>query len=732
MIRFPLARRHALAALIMVLIIGVVGVSFAQAQSGTGNGNVIKLGDTVTGTIDAKNFSQTYVYAGKAGDVINITITSKAKALALAVVVTDANGANLAQGISQPTISNLKLATDGNYYIIVSRSTGITGATGDFTLALTGTNGAPSTTITLTQGITVDLSWTTIDDMNLEVRDPVGGAVNRHTTKVTSGGNLTSGDVNGDCTKAKAGSNKETITWPKGTVPAGSYELIVYFNQSCAKPVANQTPAPIQFTATVTVDGKAQDPIRGTLALGEEYVTSFIIDAPDKVSIGAGGVLSSSAIDTQPFLSKINAPSLLPATGTATGTIDRNNAADAYAFDAKSGQVVTIDMNAKSGSLDLFLVLLDPSGNIIASNDDASLQTRDSAIVNQPINNDGQYVILATRFALAIGGTEGNYTLTVKQGGVTAGSRTATPAPTIVPVSGTAPATESLTVSAPTSGILTITLTWDSTADLRLLVRDPAGVSIYSDNTQPSATSGVMGQISNLACKNTTNTPTTSVYWPEGTQLATGIYEIGLWQQSPCDVPATKATTYHLVVTVGTASGQTTVIDEKGRPDLKGGHFLTTLVVDDQGNATQGKFKGIVAHDITADKQFAKDLITLNHNAPTLDYNTTVTGTIDRTTPYQIYTLKVVAGDKLKITMNARSGNLDPSLFLILVNGSDTNTTYSQVAANDDVKPGSNINSEIDYTFKGDGTYVVVATHYALELGGTEGQYELIAAKQNK
>jgi hypothetical protein len=89
--------------------------------------------------------------------------------------------------------------------------------------------------------------------------------------------------------------------------------------------------------------------------------------------------------------------------------------------------------------------------------------------------------------------------------------------------------------------------------------------------------------------------------------------------------------------------------------------------------------------------------------------------------------LQVVAGDKLKITMNARSGNLDPTLFLIQVNGSSS--SFSQIATNDDVTPGKNINSEIDFTFKGDATYIVVATHYGLELGGTEGQYELIAAK---
>ncbi|HVO44201.1 MAG TPA: PPC domain-containing protein, partial [Aggregatilineales bacterium] len=622
----------------------------------------------------------------------------------------------------------LKLEADGLYYITVSRATGITGATGDFTLALTSTTAAPgaaasATTVTLTQGITVDLNWSTGDDMNLEVRDPVGGAVNYHTPRVPSGGNLATGNVNADCTKAKTGANKETVSWPKGSVPVGSYEVISYFNQACTKPAANQTPAPIQFTATVTVDGKSLDPVRGTLGLGEEYVTSFVLTGAGTVTLGPGGVVTTSAIDTQPFASKLSAPSLLPAGLTATGTISSDNAGDAYGFDATNGQLVTINLDATSGSLDPFLVLLDPGGNIIASNDDASPQTRNSAIVNQPINTDGRYTILTTRFALAIGGTEGNYTLRVKLSTASASVRTATPAPTI-PAGG---ATLGATVGAgalPPSNILTISLTWDSTADLRLLVRDPAGVSIFADAPQPSATSGAMPVISNLGCKNTTTSPVTYVYWPEGTQLVAGLYEIGVWQQSSCDVPISKVTTYTLSVTVGGRQ----VINEKGRPDLKGGHFLTTLVVDDQGNATQGKFKGIVTKDITTDKQFAADLPALNQTAPTLDYNTTVTGTIDRNTPYQIYILKVVAGDKLKITLNARSGNLDPTLFLIQINGS----SVSQVGFNDDVKPGSSINSEIDFTFRGDGTFIVVATHYGLELGGTEGQYELIAAKQNR
>src|SRR5262249_29003899 len=130
--RFPFARpgRGAIVVLMLILLTGLLSSGLVQAQ----NANKINLGDTVTGTIDGTNFTRTYVYDGKAGDVITITVTSQTKALAVAVVVTNADGVTVGQGINAPTIKDLKLATDGLYYITITRSTGITGATGNFTL----------------------------------------------------------------------------------------------------------------------------------------------------------------------------------------------------------------------------------------------------------------------------------------------------------------------------------------------------------------------------------------------------------------------------------------------------------------------------------------------------------------------------------------------------------------------------------------------------------------------
>ena len=69
--------------------------------------------------------------------------------------------------------------------------------------------------------------------------------------------------------------------------------------------------------------------------------------------------------------------------------------------------------------------------------------------------------------------------------------------------------------------------------------------------------------------------------------------------------------------------------------------------------------------------------------------------------------------------MNATGGTLDPALYLISPEG-------IQVAYNDDATPGENRNSVIsEATLASSGTYYIIATHFALNYGGTQGTYTL-------
>lgn len=88
---------------------------------------------------------------------------------------------------------------------------------------------------------------------------------------------------------------------------------------------------------------------------------------------------------------------------TAVGEIDK---ADPYdrdrrgfhepvTFDGSAGQTVRIDMGSRPG--DTYLMLLDPSGNVIAENDDH--RSLNSSIERVTLPEDGEYTIVATSFS---------------------------------------------------------------------------------------------------------------------------------------------------------------------------------------------------------------------------------------------------------------------------------------------------------------------------------------------
>ena len=79
-------------------------------------------------------------------------------------------------------------------------------------------------------------------------------------------------------------------------------------------------------------------------------------------------------------------------------------------------------MSANSQTLDTKVFLISPSGLEIAENDDGDPlllgttgRTTDSLISNITLAEEGQYVVLATRFGTIYGGTVGGYTLTLRE-----------------------------------------------------------------------------------------------------------------------------------------------------------------------------------------------------------------------------------------------------------------------------------------------------------------------------
>ena len=74
---------------------------------------------------------------------------------------------------------------------------------------------------------------------------------------------------------------------------------------------------------------------------------------------------------------------------------DRHGFHEPVTFDGESGQTVRIEMGSKPG--DTYLQLLDPSGDVVAENDDSD--DLNSTIEQVTLTEDGEYTIVATSFS---------------------------------------------------------------------------------------------------------------------------------------------------------------------------------------------------------------------------------------------------------------------------------------------------------------------------------------------
>ncbi len=96
-------------------------------------------------------------------------------------------------------------------------------------------------------------------------------------------------------------------------------------------------------------------------------------------------------------------------------TITDSNPQVYYSFRATRGDVISLRMQRASGDLDPALLLVNSQSQIVADNDD-SPASLDAAINGFVIQEDGVYVIIASRFGQAAGRSKGAFVLTLAAG----------------------------------------------------------------------------------------------------------------------------------------------------------------------------------------------------------------------------------------------------------------------------------------------------------------------------
>jgi hypothetical protein len=253
-----------------------------------------------------------------------------------------------------------------------------------------------------------------------------------------------------------------------------------------------------------------------------------------------------------------------------------------------------------------------------------------------------------------------------------------------------------------------VILTWASTADIQLLVRDPSGQAVF-DDAPTIASGGLLTQAGNARCAGNT-APLSYIYWPQS-RLPRGIFEVEIWYQDGCG--SSLPVDFTLVVNV---QGQEIInTQQTATPNAR---FAVTFEVDQTGavEAGQGGF-----FDMTDASSI--NYLALLPSATLIEYGETVPGNLTSDTRFQLFSFQGATGDRVLISMRRTGGTLDSALFLISPEG-------LQLAANDDiVNPVTgerDTNSQIEgFTLTTTGTHYIIATHYGLQFGGTTGTYEL-------
>ncbi len=359
----------------------------------------------------------TYSFAGTSGELVTIDMRAISPALDTLLLLLDSNG-NLVTanddiefGITDSSIANWRLLTDGVYYIVASRyGKQIGGTEGTFELVLSGpTADLPPAVLALNLpdgDIEISVVWNTDADLQLLVRDPVGDSVFDDSPFINSGGIL-GADGNVGCRASDSDQPVSYVYWPRGFLRPGSYEVEVWFQNDCLDT------RPVEFTLTGVVGDTVVFVERQRPLPGQRYVKSFVVNPDGTAVANPGGFVGGS--ETLDYLSERDNAVPIVAGQPVFGSLSALNTFDLYSFEGQIGDVVTISMERSGSALDTKLFLISPSGIEIAENDDAVPgETTNSLISDVTLTEDGTYLIIATRFATVYGGTVGGYSLTFR------------------------------------------------------------------------------------------------------------------------------------------------------------------------------------------------------------------------------------------------------------------------------------------------------------------------------
>lgn len=376
------------------------------------------------------------------------------------------------------------------------------------------------------------------------------------------------------------------------------------------------------------------------------------------------------------------------ATGdTVKGKLTTTAYQQRYTLSARKGDAVTITMTADGGSLDPYLILEDSTGKMLAKDDDSAGQH--NARIDFTFEEDGDYTIIATRFGQPSGTTTGDYTLAVKAGGENATAAATGEGTTAATLAATEPGTSAPTVAA-TEAATEETTSAPSPTFTALATEEPT----TEEPTLSAPTDTLVATSTATATKAVAVEPTSE----------------GLSNQQPTDTPTNVPTATPTVRPTRTRqpTRTPTEVAQQETP--------TEEPTIEEPTATPRPTRTPTRRPTRAAPTPTPNVVI---NGGPINDGEPVTGDIDDTHVFYLYSYEGAAGEQIELTMEAE-GDLTPSVAVIPPSG---NKALKVATA----KEGeSKVNMSV--TLPDDGRYIVVATRAGDSQGTTSGSFTLTLA----
>lgn len=447
------------------------------------------------------------------------------------------------------------------------------------------------------------------------------------------------------------------------------------------------------------------------------------------------------------------------------GRIIREDARQVYFFEARRGDVVSVEMTPLEGTLDPVLVLTDNAGNVLASSDDVG-GTLGAAIETIQIPEDNYYFVIATRYGYGLGVTEGTFELSLQRVGVVsaAGVYLSFGDSVVGSIDGNAPSVRYV-FEAERGDIIDVqmrrisgnldsyvavmnekgeiiatnddlTETLDAAIE-GLLILEPGFYTIMASRFGEEAGDSRGSYVLTLETAPTSGqglTPDGALLLRYGTELQGEIdaetpfryYTFGAGRGDIVTITMDrKGGNLDPFLVLANEQGIQLVEDDDSGPSNNaviqsyiipesGTYFLQAARFDREAGVTAGSYL-IRLEGVTGEAPV------VSPGTLTILYGSSIPGEITNEATTATYAFLGNEADIVTIDLGASSGNLDPYLLLFTSNS-------VQLAEDDDSGPGKDARIA-SFTLPANDIYYIVATRFEYEAGDTTGQFTLSLAR---